>query len=461
MKIIKTMLVVLIVMAVVISTSSQNVGVFKKNDKVVFVGNSITDGGHYHSYIWLYYMTHFPKTKLEIVNAGVGGDTSFDILRRLDADVLNLNPTVVTLTFGMNDTGYQEFNGKNIDAFITERVSRSDSSFKLIEKKLLSYPHIRKIMIGGSPYDETAKVKNHALKRKNGAIQQLIEIQKKVAEKNNWEFVDFNNPMLKINAIQQQKDSGFSFCPNDRIHPENDGHLVMAYLFLKSQGLAGKPVAGICIDAVNKKVVTSENCKIQRLKSENGSLSFNYLANSLPYPLDTVARGWEAKQAQAKGIKYIPFMEEINRETLQVSGLDGKYRISIDGEVIGEFSSSELLKGINLASISKTPQYQQAIQVMYLNEERFEIERRLRQYAWTQFSFFQNKDLLFADDRKAIDAIHAGLSSNFFLAVNMDNYTKSMFPEIRNAWKKEMSDLVDVIYSINTPKNRKIVIVKI
>ena len=154
-------------------------------------------------------------------------------------------------------------------------------------------------------------------------------------------------------------------------------------------------------------------------------------------------------------------MEEINRETLQVSGLDGKYRISIDGEVIGEFSSSELLKGINLASISKTPQYQQAIQVMYLNEERFEIERRLRQYAWTQFSFFQNKDLLFADDRKAIDAIHAGLSSNFFLAVNMDNYTKSMFPEIRNAWKKEMSDLVDVIYSINTPKNRKIVIVKI
>ena len=30
---------------------------FKAGDRVTFVGNSITDGGHYHSYIWLYYMT--------------------------------------------------------------------------------------------------------------------------------------------------------------------------------------------------------------------------------------------------------------------------------------------------------------------------------------------------------------------------------------------------------------------
>ena len=27
---------------------------------MVFVGNSITHGGHYHSFIWLYYMTRFP-----------------------------------------------------------------------------------------------------------------------------------------------------------------------------------------------------------------------------------------------------------------------------------------------------------------------------------------------------------------------------------------------------------------
>ena len=35
----------------------------------------------------------------------------------------------------------------------------------------------------------------------------------------------------------------------DRIHPDNHGNMLMAYFFLKSQGLAGKPVAKVDIDA--------------------------------------------------------------------------------------------------------------------------------------------------------------------------------------------------------------------
>jgi hypothetical protein len=40
--------------------SAQKIAPFKAGDRIAFVGNSITDGGHYHSYIWLYYMTHYP-----------------------------------------------------------------------------------------------------------------------------------------------------------------------------------------------------------------------------------------------------------------------------------------------------------------------------------------------------------------------------------------------------------------
>ena len=36
---------------------AQTVKPFKEGERAVFLGNSITDGGHYHSYIWLYYMT--------------------------------------------------------------------------------------------------------------------------------------------------------------------------------------------------------------------------------------------------------------------------------------------------------------------------------------------------------------------------------------------------------------------
>jgi len=46
------------------------------------------------------------------------------------------------------------------------------------------------------------------------------------------------------------------------------------------------------------------------------------------------------------------------------------------------------------------------------------------------------ENLLFTVDHKAIDTIHAGLYSNFYLAINMDNYSKSMFSKKRNPWKK-------------------------
>lgn len=83
------------------SAAAQTVAPFKDGDRAVFLGNSITDGGHYHSYIWLYYMTRFPYMDLRVMNAGIGGETAGDMYKRLDGDVLSKRPTVLTVTFGM------------------------------------------------------------------------------------------------------------------------------------------------------------------------------------------------------------------------------------------------------------------------------------------------------------------------------------------------------------------------
>ncbi|MDR1092030.1 MAG: hypothetical protein LBL79_13220, partial [Prevotella sp.] len=81
---------------------AQEIPSFKDGDRVVFLGNSITHGGHYHSYLWLYYMTRFPDMKLTVFNAGVGGDWAGDMVSRLDGDVFSKRPTVLITTFGMN-----------------------------------------------------------------------------------------------------------------------------------------------------------------------------------------------------------------------------------------------------------------------------------------------------------------------------------------------------------------------
>lgn len=330
---------------------------FKKGERVAFVGNSITHGGHYHSFIWLYYMTRFPDKPITIMNAGIGGESAWDIKERMNDDVFDRNPTYIALTFGMNDTGYDIYLKDNAKELSEARIARSLESYREIEERLLAKDKITKVLIGGSPYDETSKFNNFVLPKKNDAILRIIDAQQRAAKKNGWGFVDFNHPMCEISLEEQKKDSTFTFCRIDRIHPDNDGQMVMAYLFLKAQGLAGKRISEISIDAHNSEVIKHENCKINGLKRREGELSFNYLAHSLPYPLDSIPRqGWGNKRSQRDAIQLIPFVEEFNQECLQITNLDkGNYQLTIDGTVIDEFSSEQLADGINLADYSHTP----------------------------------------------------------------------------------------------------------
>jgi len=97
---------------------------FEAGEKVAFVGNSITEQGYYESYVWLYYMLHYPGRRITVYNCGIGGDRAKNILYRLDDDVFAKKPTTICLTFGMNDSGYFEFLSADADA--TAKATLSD-----------------------------------------------------------------------------------------------------------------------------------------------------------------------------------------------------------------------------------------------------------------------------------------------------------------------------------------------
>src|ERR1700712_5273660 len=218
-------------------TNAQSVAPFKAGDRVAFVGNSITDGGHYHSYIWLYYMTRFPNMRITCFNAGIGGDAIGQIADRFDDDVLSKKPTVLTLSWGMNDSGYFEWYRADAQEVFDKKMVNSYKTYGLIADKLKQRPDIRTILIGGSPYDETTKFTTKNIwPHKSAALASIIAHQEQSANDNHWAFVDFFHPMTEINKREQAKDSTFSLTPNDRVHPDNDGHLVMASIFLKAQG---------------------------------------------------------------------------------------------------------------------------------------------------------------------------------------------------------------------------------
>lgn len=439
--------------------AAQQVAPFKAGDRVAFVGNSITDGGHYHSYIWLYYMTHFPTERMWMANCGIGGDEMANILARLDDDVFLKRPNVLTLTFGMNDSGYFEYNGDRPTEFADKQVAKSRKYFLEAEKRLKEATDIRKVMIGTSPYDQTSTFNDNIFKKKNDAMKRIIAFQDSAAKANNWEFVDFNEPMLRINAEQQAKDPKFTICGNDRVHPDNDGHMVMAYIFLKSQGMVGKPVADMQIDARSRKVVKSDNCTVTDVLSHRGELTFNYLAESLPYPLDTIAHGWGFKRPQAQAVKMIPtLLNDISKEQLKVTGLKGNYRLTIDGVVIDTISAQRLAEGINLAEYRHTPQYQQACAVMALNEDRWELERKFRDYGWLQYDFFMKKGLLHANDEHAARVFRDGEKKDGWVAARRDIYDKMIHKDVRDTYVEMMDLMVNKIYRINKPVERHFVL---
>jgi lysophospholipase L1-like esterase len=438
------------------STFAQQVSPFKGGDRVIFMGNSITDGGHYHSYIWLYYMTHFPNMRISILNAGIGGDVCKQMLERLDDEVFSKKPTVMTFTFGMNDTGYQYYTPERADSAYTVKVVESLKYFKLVEGELNKHPEVKKIMLASPPYDESSKIKSTPLLKKNAAIQAIVTEQQKAAVRHNWGFIDFNSPMLLINQRGQQKDSTFTMEAPDRIHPSNDGQMVMAYIFLNAQGLAGKTVADIAVNIKSKKIERSENCGLSNLAISGGHISFDYLANSLPYPLDSIPGGFgRPARSQSDALKLIPFTEKYNQEIIAVRELNAtsSYRLKMDDRIIGQWTGADLNKGVNLALITATPEYQQALAVMHLNEERWAIERRLREYYWIQYSILKPKGLLFNDSESTVDSLQKYAKKDFFVAVTIPTYQKARFKIVRDAWQKEMDLLTDEIYRVNKPKS--------
>lgn len=465
MKSTKYLIYATIVLSIFFSKSvrSQTISPFKNGDRIAFVGNSITDGGHYHSYIWLYYMTRFPNLRITCFNTGVGGDALPQILARFDDDVLAKHPNVITLTWGMNDSGYFEWFKPDAAEYGRKAIDSAEARYARLDKKLKAHPEIRKIFILGSPYDATTKSnKNGYYPGKAEAFSKLIDFQESTAKNNHWPFVDFYHPFLAINQREQAKDSLFSTAPNGRVHPDNDGHLIMAYLFLKAQGFGDHPVAEFSVDARHGAVVKSTNCTIINISRSNAGVTFDYLAKALPFPIDTVPHGPFQFKKQSDALKIIPFIKEMNRETLTVSGLkDGNYNLLMDGQKIGKWSAAELNQGINLAELDNTPEYRQALSIREMNEERWDIERRLRMYAFVEYDLLLKKGMLHADNAAAMDTVAKEAKKDMFIRGNLDVYTRAQFPAVRAAWKKEQDALIDEIYASNKPTTHKISIVPV
>ncbi|MBP6963354.1 MAG: SGNH/GDSL hydrolase family protein [Armatimonadetes bacterium] len=219
----------ILVLAIVIAVPASAEQFIKPNDRVVFLGDSITAQRLYTKYVEDYFTTSHPEMNVTFVNAGVGGDRSSAALNRVEKDVIAAKPTVITICFGGNDAAYRPtVDMKGLQTF-------KDGLSNLISH-IRARTDARVVLLTTTCVDET---RNSKLKGYNLTLSRFIAETKKVAAKEGVPVIDLFHPLRAALAVGQRTDPSFTLIP-DGVHPNEAGHRVMADTILRAWGEAPK-----------------------------------------------------------------------------------------------------------------------------------------------------------------------------------------------------------------------------
>lgn len=325
-------------------------------DRVVFLGDSITEQRLYTTYLEAYTLTRYPRWNLTFRNVGWGGDTAWlrqrahpeegalfaaeadrqqamveaAVNRGLERDVLPLQPTVVTIKFGMNDHAYQPFREDIFRAYLRsqDRLAR-----------VLQAAGARVAFLTPQPIEEKRPEPDKDVR--NLSLRRFSDGLKDVASQRGATFVDQFDPYLALMLRARATDPAALIGGGDAVHPGPTGHTLMAWAILKGLG-AGALVSRLEIDSAAQQIVAAERCTVENLKLAGGAVSFDRRDEALPMPIDTRAEA---------ALKLAPILDELSRYELVVRGLPAnEYEVKIDSEVVGKVSRDSLANGWNLSN---------------------------------------------------------------------------------------------------------------
>jgi lysophospholipase L1-like esterase len=308
--------------------------ILKKGQRVAIVGDSITEQKLYSKFIELYLTACLPDLDLHCIQLGWGGETAPGFAARMNNDLLPWKPDVVTTCYGMNDGGYRAYEegiGKRYAAAMADIVGRLKKTGATV-------------VVGGPGVVDSKYFQGGGEKPRvyNDNLSHLSELAKKLADAEGFPHADvFGAMMAAMEKAKPVLGEAYDVGGKDGVHPGPNGHLVMAYAFLKGMGIDGS-IGTITIDAKGAASAT-EGHKV--LSSEAGKAEIE----SSRYPF--CFSGDEKSSAGTRSIlPYVPFNADLNRFTLIVKNVDGaKAKVTFGGSS-KSFTKEELEKGVNLAA---------------------------------------------------------------------------------------------------------------
>lgn len=186
--------------------------------RVVFLGDSITDGWRLNEY--------FPDK--DYINRGISGQTTGQMLGRMQQDVVDLKPAVMVLLAGTNDIA-RGIPLETIQDNITMIATLADAA------------KIKPIFASVLPVHDYHKAKNPAWevtrRRPMETIRALNQWLLAFCQKRNYRYLDYFTAMVDSSGFLQQD------LAEDGLHPNSAGYRVMAPLVEAAITGSAKPAA--------------------------------------------------------------------------------------------------------------------------------------------------------------------------------------------------------------------------
>lgn len=206
--------------AFVVSMFLMSMNYRKKRKKIVFFGDSITNygarPGGYITYILRLLKEADIEYNYELSGAGVDGDTVYDLLHRVDHDILSEGADIVVIFIGVNDV-WQKLDEKE----------RNDEEFKNIYQAIIDKFTAAAIKIVLC----TPTVIGEKTDFSNGLDPELniyCNVVRTLASKNDLPLVDLRNAFLTYNLTNNLDNKEQGILTIDGVHLNNYGNKLVA-----------------------------------------------------------------------------------------------------------------------------------------------------------------------------------------------------------------------------------------
>ena len=306
----------------------------KPDARVAVVGDSITEQKIYSRFIELYLMACRPDLNARVMQFGWGGETAPGFAGRMANDMFPFKPTLVTTCYGMNDGGYRAFDagiGKRYEDAMRDIVKRAKEAGAVV--------------LVGSPgaVDAVSFRRDPKLAAVyNDNLAHLGEIAKKVADEQGMPFADVHTPMMDaMTKAKAANGEEYLVCGGDGVHPGPNGHLLMAYAFLKGMGFDGN-LGTITVDLKGDATATDGH---KVLAAKDGKVELE----STRYPFCFFG-GLKDANGTVSILPFTPFLQELDRLTLVVKNAPADMMKVTWGKESKVYQRADLERGVNLAA---------------------------------------------------------------------------------------------------------------